>query len=334
MRLGAILRPAIAVIGLAVLAYVLAPGSRSADAQVSMWTSCRTVCAASCRLSGQRNARCEDSAECKKLDGYFAPQDPRVDSDAKVAALRLGQCKRCGATGKPGRCPLTLFGMTGMGGAAYGGRSYGGSRYGGGRDRIGALARCFEQSARDQIASGYTTKNYSFLREVRAASPATNPFSGRSRGGRAGEYAAWGVAWIKPCVDRYFPGALADELLIEAKAGAHKKRVPETADSIYDASHRATRVVLPDGRRVVVESWHAIDSGQPRLQMQTAWIAAWRERIGADAVVQLSDEEVLLKQTVKKNGEAKGLAAFEKAVKNRKNGNGPLWVTSWQREPW
>lgn len=329
MRLAAVVRPALAVVGLAILAWMVAPGSRSADAQVSMWTSCRTVCAASCRLSGQRNASCDESAACKKLDGYFAPHDPRVDSDAKTAALRLGQCKRCAATGRPGRCAVSLFG-----GASYGGRSYGGSRDGGGRDRIGEFARCFEQSARDQIATGYRTKNYSFLREIRAASPATNPFSGRSRGGRAGEYAAWGVGWIKPCVDRFFPGAFTDELLIEAKAGAHKKRVPDAAGSIYEASHRATRVVLPDGRRVVVDYWAAIDSGQPQLQMQTAWIAAWRERIGAGAVVQLSDEEVLLAKTVKKNGEANGLAAFQKAVKNRKNGNAALWVTSWRREPW
>ncbi len=329
MSVRTLWRPALAVAGLVLLLFVLGPRGQTADAQVTMWTSCRTVCAASCRLSGQRTASCEESPECKKLDGYFAPQDPRVDSDARTAALRLGQCKRCAATGRPGRCALALFG-----GASYGGRSSGGSRDGGARDPIGTFAQCFEQSARDQIASGYATKNYSFLRDVRAASPSTNPFAGRSRGGRAGEYAAWGIGWIRPCVERYFPGSFTDELLIEAKAGAHKKRVPETTDSIYEASHRATRVVLPDGRRVIADYWDAIDSGQPRLQTQTAWVAAWRERIGAHAVVRLSDEEVLLKQTVKKSGEAKGLAAFLKAVKNRKNGNGALWVTSWQREPW
>jgi hypothetical protein len=324
-------RPALAVLALVVLALVLGPRGNTADAQVAMWTSCRAVCATSCRLSGQRTAKCEELPECKKLDGYFAPQDPRIESDAKLAAVRLGQCKRCAATGRPGRCSTDIFG-----GAMYGGRSYGGSDYGGrSRDRIGELARCFAQSVRERIAEGYYVKNYSFVRHVRTAGAALNPFLDKSRGGRCGEYGEWGMKWIQPCVDQYFPGAIVDDLFVEEKSTAHKKHVGDYVDAIYEANHRATRVVLPDGRRFVVDYWDAIGSGQAELQPQTAWVKKWRDRIGsADSVLSASDDEAILKKAVARYGEEKGFALFRKQNKGLKNAKTELWIESWKREPW
>jgi hypothetical protein len=340
-------RPLGAVIALAVLAIVLSPGpSRTADAQVALWTSCRNVCMRSCqwgkrvmglpvddaRLTAIGN-QCWETAECKRLGDVFAPNDPKIDSDAATATTRLGQCKKCASTGRHGRCPPELFGIaapTSTG--TFGGRTYGGSTYGGGRDRLGEFARCFEQSVRDRIAEGYYVKNYSFVRHVRTAGGALNPFLDKSRGGRCGEYGEWGKGWIKPCVDQYAPGAFVDDLFVEEKSTAHKKHVGDYVDAIYEANHRATRVVFPDGRRFVVDYWDGVGSGAPALQPQTAWVKTWRDRIGGGSVLSASDDEALLKKAVVRLGEEKGFALFRKQTKGHKNAE--LWIKSWQREPW
>jgi hypothetical protein len=343
-------RPLGALLGLAVLAIVLSPApSRTADAQVAMWTSCRNVCMRSCqwekrvmglpvddRRVATIGSKCYESAECTRLDGVFAPSDPKIDADATTAAVRLGQCKKCAATGRKGRCPPELFGLTATtGGASYGGRSYGGSTYGGGRDHIGEFTRCFEQSVRDKIAEGYYVKNYSFMRHVRTAGAALNPFLDKSRGGRCGEYGEWGMKWIKPCVDQYFPGAVVDDLFVEEKSTVHKKHVGDYVDAIYEANHRAARVVLPDGRRFVVDYWDAVGSGSPELQPQTVWVKKWRDRIGfADSVLSASDDEAILKKAVLRLGEEKGFDLFRKQNKGLKNAHPEIWIKSWQREPW
>lgn len=341
-----LVRPIAAVLGLAVLVIMLSPGEpRTADAQVALWMSCRNICMRSCQwekrvmglpVDDRRVAaigdKCYETPECKRLQDVFAPSDPKIDSDATTAAVRLGQCKKCAATGRQGRCPPELFGLSA---GSVGGRSHGGSSYGGGRDRIGDFERCFEKSARDRIAEGYYVKNYSFVRHVRTAAGALNPFLDKSRGGRCGEYGEWGVKWIKPCVDQYFPGALVDDLFVEEKSSAHKKRVGDYVDAIYEANHRATRVVLPDGRRFVVDYWDAVGSGTPQLQGQTEWVKKWRDRIGvADSVLSGSDDEVILKKAVVRLGEEKGFALFRKQNKGLKNLNPEIWIKSWQREPW
>jgi hypothetical protein len=227
--------------------------------------------------------------------------------------------------------PRSAEAQPSVGGARYGGSIYGGSRYGG---NVAGFARCLEQSVADRIRDGYYVKGYGFIRDVRTAEGSTNPFVDKTRGGRFGEYSEWGAKWIKPCVDRYTPGATIDEIVIEAKATAHKQRVKDYADSIYEATHRATRVVLTDGRRVVVDYWDGIASGRGRMQTQTDWVARWRERIGANAVVSVSADEVALKAAIKRLGEDKGIAQFRKQAKSRKGADPELWITSWKREPW
>jgi hypothetical protein len=335
-------RPLGAVIAIAVLAIVLSPGpSRTADAQVALWTSCRNVCMRSCQW-GKRvmglpvdDARlttignqCWETAECKRLQDVFAPSDPKIDSDATTAATRLGQCKKCASTGRRGRCPPELFGIAP---ATSSGTLGGGTTDGGGRDPLGDFARCFEQSVRDRIGEGYYVKNYSFIRDVRTAGAALNPFLDKSRGGRCGEYGAWGKKWIKPCVDQYVPGAHVDDLFVEQKSSAHTKHASDYVDAIYEANHRATRVVFPEGRRFVVDYWDAIGSGSPAVQPQAGWVKKWRDRIGGGSVLSASDDEASLKKAVVRLGEEKGFALFRK---QNKNATTELWIKSWQREPW
>jgi hypothetical protein len=353
------LRPALALVALALCVLVLSPRvTPKADAQVAIWTSCRNICMRSCqwekgvmtlpssdsRITTVGN-QCWEIAECKKLHGYFAPNDPKIDRDGVTAAIRLGQCKQCAAQGREGRCPESIFGslstsVGGLGGRSYGGGIYGGGIYGGGgyggaSDPARAFARCFEQTVRERIAEGYYVKNYSFIRHVRTAAAALNPFLDKSRGGRCGEYGEWGMKWIKPCVDRHVPGAIVDDLIVEEKSSAHKKHWRDTLDSMYEANHRATRVVLPDGRRFVVDYWQGVGSGQPALMPQSQWVRLWKERIGSsDSVLTYSDDEMNLKKAVDRLGEEKGFALFRKQNKGLKNVNPELWIQSWKRESW
>lgn len=232
------------------------------------------------------------------------------------------------------------------GGSRYGG-AYGGSRYGcpGAAevddDKLRQLAECFEASVREKIREGYFVKNAGWLSATQHMFQDWTRWADNTKGGRCGEYGERGMLWIKPCLDKlYGRDALVDDIFVEERTTMRGQEAGWTSLSYYHpdklawhANHRATRVVLPDGRRFVVDYWESISSGTPRLVSEAEWIDKWRRAIGVnDSVVQLSEDQLALKDAVMRFGEDKGFQYYRAGSRNV--GNPELWIRSWRVQPW
>ena len=227
----------------------------------------------------------------------------------------------------------------------FGGRGYGGSTYGmpPSGDRANDLARCFEQSVRDRIAEGHYVKNYGFVRNVKTGLANFNPFLDTSKGGRCGEYGEWGMKWIQPCVAQLFgSNAIIDDVFVMEKSSTYQRLQSWGAwnpDALFDANHRATRVVLPDGRRFIVDYWEGVGSGNPRMVPEDEWARKWKKSvgeqfIGVDSGVLIGAyEQLALANFVRSKGEERGLELYRKSV-HKDGRDGDLWIKSWKLQPW
>ena len=302
----------------------------------------------------KESRECITSAACQDVDGYYVTFDTDIGKDQPTANRYMAICQRCRATGPKGKgngdwvddCPESVFGGAGNGGAV-GGRTYGGSTYGGplqGPDKTPELARCFEQIVRDKIKEGHYVKNYNLLRTIKTGLVNFNIFLDDSKGGRCGEYGEWGTKWIEPCVTQLIgPGAIIDHAEIVEKSWTEDRRAGWGAynpDLMFTANHRATRVVLPDGRRFIVDFWEGVGSGQPRMVPEKEWSDRWKKRIGdqligIDSGVQLLKEEQKALKQLMGYDEEKSFNIYRMAMKkDGKGAEAEIWIKSWKLDPW
>jgi hypothetical protein len=281
--------------------------------------------------------QCSANFEVSPLRKYTIEHENAIPRDLGFTQQTLERCKRCKARyGTPGGCPKKDDAAASGG---YGGRTYGGSTYGRTpahpHDKTFELARCFEGSVQDRVREGYYVKNANLYRHAQTALGWVMPWD-ESKGGRCGEYGAWGQQWIKPCVDRTFPGAIIDDITVEERTTTRTKYYSDYADAMFEQNHRATRLVLPDGRRFVVDYWDGIGQGGPKMITQTEWIEKWRTHLGKyDGIALLSDDEVALKRMILNDGLERGFKQFRIMYKtSRLKGDPEIWIRSWQREPW
>ena len=232
-----------------------------------------------------------------------------------------------------------------FGGATYGGNAAAGA------DPAAELARCFAQSVKDKINEGYFVRNDGFIKSILNIPNGTiNPFANK-QGGRCGEFGGWGMEWIKPCVAG-LPGAVIDDIVVEEKSTVRNNSDNphyQWYDSLnpdkllWSANHRATRVILPDGRRFVVDYWDGVSTGTGRLVPESEWAAKWLKLVGddlfgpQDSIVMRGQEEMTLKNLINKahGDEEKAFEVFRRAGARDKYDTHPeTWINSWKREPW
>ncbi len=78
--------------------------------------------------------------------------------------------------------------------------------------------------------------------------------------------------------------AIVDLALVDV---VRDSSVPGQVLAAYDTwikpcNHVATRVILPDGRRYVLDYWEGMRGGQRQMVPEAEWRARWKERLGAD----------------------------------------------------
>ena len=142
------------------------------------------------------------------------------------------------------------------------------------------------------------------------------------QGGQCGEFAKWGVQWTQDWAKENFgPETIVDELVL---------------DPGLPINHAATRIILPDGRRFILDYWEAMgrsSNGAPHLVTENAWISKWRGELIGPGHAGRTIEENNLKHYVEKFGEHDGIDAFRKF----KFGNHAVRETiirSWMTNPW
>lgn len=278
------------------------------------------------------------------------------DGNAADMARAWAGCQKCKAStpGKGGYWDCTddpaMFGF----GSGFGGTTYGGATTPPPADHADELARCFEQSVQDKLKEGYFVKNDGFWKGLRHDIQDLTWWANTEKGGRCGEYGERGMRWIKPCVDRLFgPNAIVDDIIVEEKSSVRARQPGAdfssrwNPDLMFEANHRATRVVLPDGRRFVVDYWDAISTGQGKMVPEDEWTDKWKKLVGDQligidsGVVALSEDQIRLKDLIKKYpNEQDAFDVYRKTYNPKTVGNGKVkgdpetWINSWKRDPW
>lgn len=289
--------------------------------------------------------QCRIETARSELRDYVIDHQNDIPQNRELTFATYERCKRCKAKyGTPGGCPRSDAGATDPGGKLGNADP----------DKAPDLARCFEQTARDKIRAGYFVKNDGFWRSRWHDIKDHTWWADVEKGGRCGEYGAHGMEWIKPCVDNLFgPNAIIDDIIVEEKSSVRARAEGAdftsrwSPDLMFESNHRATRVVLPDGRRFVVDYWQAISSGNPRMVPESEWTATWNKRVGDQligidsGVVQWTEDQVRLRTLVKTHGEARAFDIYRKTYSPttlgpnvRAKGDPDTWIRSWKLDPW
>lgn len=89
--------------------------------------------------------------------------------------------------------------------------------------------------------------------------------------GHCRNFSGWGIQWLWPVAAQIFG-----------------ENISVTEISCYRnewISHQATRLILPDGQRFVVDFWEGLLTGEPRIYAESDWINHYRARVGGNAQI-------------------------------------------------
>lgn len=203
-------------------------------------------------------------------------------------------------------------------------------------EQVGAFGDDFARTVEERLGEGYFVRNRNMV--VKAWNNASDFVWHNPRGGQCGEFAAWGEEWVRPLArQRFGPGTIVDTLVVEEQSTLRQEGIGDWFDSWYRANHAATRVILPDGRRFIVDYWEAMGRGQgtpPRLIPEGQWTEKWKAEIG-EGVVDRTEAELTLKNFVEQYGPERGVEAFRRdMVKQGQQDAGEVLLRSWGRDPW
>jgi hypothetical protein len=84
-------------------------------------------------------------------------------------------------------------------------------------------------------------------------------------------FAGWGIHWLWPIAIQVF----GDQVTVTEITCYRNEWI----------SHRATRLILPDGQRYVVDFWEGMLAGEPRIYSENDWITHYRARVGGNAQI-------------------------------------------------
>jgi hypothetical protein len=102
---------------------------------------------------------------------------------------------------------------------------------------------------------------------------------------------------------------------------------------IVEYNHDATRVVLDDGSRLVLDYWGALAGRNEHIVTEPEWVDSWNEEAGKDMMVGRSTEEAILKKCMETPGGPEGERAFRNVFASSP-GTADLWIRSWGWSPW
>lgn len=212
----------------------------------------------------------------------------------------------------------------------------------------------FEMAVENAIAGGFMVDNRTLVEKAFLRFPLSGRAAhrlGGVTGGQCGEFAEWGVKWIKQYAEQIFgEGVIVDTIRIEERSSARPQVLVhdpiEWADSWVQANHAATRMILPNGETYVLDFWQAVGDRQRshydrvvdqtyekifgslpgdsevKIMKESEWIKKWSDKIGEPgdpAVVHnLNEDQHTLKTMISTLGdEEKGIQAFRKAMTSK-----------------
>lgn len=170
-----------------------------------------------------------------------------------------------------------------------------------------------------QLAAGYYVKNPTIISKAwnNTLGGLINWMAGY-KGGQCGEFGEWGMKWSEPFITKSFgKGAIITDIVC-------------FRNSLI--GHRATRVILPNGDRVVLDYWEGMATGKPAVYPEDQWIAKWKAKLGGSPEIHRTGDELGLKQMIQTFGEEKGSRLFMSQAKDKEKAQAVL--NSWRKNPW
>jgi hypothetical protein len=100
-------------------------------------------------------------------------------------------------------------------------------------------------------------------------------------------------------------------------------------------THRAVKIILPDGQRYVLDYWEGVSSGKASILPEATWINNWQGKVGFNntADIHRTYHEQALESLIRSYGEEKGIEVFKSTYK-QDPGKANVVVNSYKRNPW
>ncbi len=140
------------------------------------------------------------------------------------------------------------------------------------------------------------------------------------KGGQCGEFAKWGMDWCREDIKKKFgKDAIVTDILCISRLTKFW-------------NHGATRVILPNGEKYVLDFWEGMQNGKPAVYKEKDWIAKWNEKFFGHGDVDLSLAEKTLKNYIKQFNEDKGKEWFLNHEKDKNAAR--ILIKAWEKNPW
>jgi hypothetical protein len=152
-----------------------------------------------------------------------------------------------------------------------------------------------------------------------------------------------GEEWMRPYVEQTFgAGAIVDTLSLDSNAWGLELGLEKVYGVRFPANHAATRVILPDGRRYIMDFWDQIGRSQgtpARLIPEDAWTQQWRGELLGGGTVSRTSYEQALHDEVDAWGEQDGPAHFREQfakhnITRLTSVQVETMIRSWRASPW
>jgi hypothetical protein len=202
---------------------------------------------------------------------------------------------------------------------------------------LGPLGEHFTNTVHDKLDEGWYVRNPDVIHKIMNNFGRLEPFWD-PHSGQCGEFAHFGQTWVKDFVDAHHPGSIVDSVLIEYKPGSYEGTggdVARVVDSLMP-NHTATRIILPDGQRVIADFWDSMGRSRgtpPRLVPESEWAETWGHELFGQ--ITRNADERRLKEFVTRYGEERGLAALRDAMSKAHDlAHADTLIRSWKQDPW
>lgn len=193
-------------------------------------------------------------------------------------------------------------------------------------EQLANLSKKMKQVIEDKTKEGYFVRNTNAAKKIFWNFPIVGKAVERAggwKGGQCGEYGEWGKEWSK----EFIREVVGEDAIITSTA----------LERNYFKNHRATKVIMPNGERYVFDYWESMSSKEPKIYTEKEWMDKWKKGLGGNPkVVEMSDDEMVLKTYIDNYGEEKGIDLYRRmdSQKGKDKGKTETIIRSYRRAPW
>lgn len=188
------------------------------------------------------------------------------------------------------------------------------------------LEKIMDEIVKDKTSEKYFVRNPGFTKKAwnNTLGWVLNEKYGDYKGGQCGDYAEWGAKWSREKIEKLFgKDVYVTKILVE--------------NTTYSGSnHAATRVVLANGDKYVLDFWEGIENKKSSVYKEADWIKKQKNDFYFDIKVDYTPDETfdqdMLKEFIDKHGEKEGKVKYFNYQLNPTKAK--TTIEAWEADPW